>query len=148
MKRMGVWIDHRQARVFDISGKKALKATETARLESGAEEVPRSTTGHVANMPAHGVGGSGESARRHAEHRREHALAEYYKRVSDAFSDADLIVIMGPGHARQELASTLDVDRRFQGRPRFVYSADTHMTDAQIAARIAELAGDHGVANA
>ncbi|MCB9843144.1 MAG: hypothetical protein H6812_07780 [Phycisphaeraceae bacterium] len=148
MKRMGVWIDHRHARLFEVSGKKALEASETARLESGAEEVPRSTTGHVTNMPAHGVGGSGESARRHAEHRREHALADYFKRVSDPLSDADLIVILGPGSARQELATALERDRRFDGRPRFVYSADTHMTDAQIAARIAELAGDHGVTSA
>lgn len=140
MNRMGIWIDHRSARVFRVSDGRTPRAEEVQRIESDAEEVRKSATGHMGNMPAHGVGGAGDAMQRRTERRRDQSLAEFYKRISDAVAEADMIVIIGPGPARDELGAAMEADRRFEGRVRRVHSADTHLTDAQVSAKIAELA--------
>lgn len=140
MNQMGVWIDHRMAKVFRVVDGRTPRSEEVLRIESDAEEVRKSATGHIGNMPAHGVGGAGDSKHRRAENRRDQSLTDFYKRVSDAVAEADMLVIIGPGAAREEFAATLDADRRFAGRVRRIHSADTHLTDAQVGAKIAELA--------
>ena len=124
---VGLWIDHRKAVIAVVSN----KGEATKVIESNIEKQPgrfagiRSTT-------------SFESQKVHADDSRERGftgrLHGYYDEVIAAISDAESILIFGPGEAKGELRKRLEKDKR-GGRIVAVETVDK-MSDREIAAKV------------
>ena len=130
MKRIvGLWIDHRKAVITLVSD----KGEETKVIESKVEKQPgrfngvRSTTSY-------------ESQKVSADDRRERDftghLHGYYDEVIGAISDAESILIFGPGEAKGELRKRLERDN-LGGRIVAVETVDK-MTNREVAAKVRE----------
>ena len=126
---VGLWIDHRKAVIAVVSD----KGEETKVVESNVEKQPgrfagvRSTT-------------SFESQKVQADDSREREftghLHGYYDEVIAAISDAESILIFGPGEAKGELKKRLERKKR-DVRIVAVETIDK-MTDRQVAAKVRE----------
>ena len=118
-RKVGLWIDHREAVMGVMSGSEE----ETKHIESGMEKHVRFSGGAQA--------ASEEDLRdnQFTEH-----LSKYYDRVIGAISNAESILILGPGEAKGELAKRLE-HKNLGERIVAVETADK-MTDRQIAARV------------
>ena len=115
-KDVTVWIDHREAVFATITG----EAEATSRLESDVEK-------HVRY--------SGDQSGAEDQHERRFAghLHKYYDAVVSRIRDAEAILILGPGEAKQELEKRL----REEGLGDRIVAVETtdKMTEPQIAAR-------------
>lgn len=126
---VGLWIDHRKAVIAVVSD----KGEETKVIESNVEKQPgrfagiRSTTTYESQK----VPADDSRERRFTGH-----LHDYYDEVIAAISDAESIVIFGPGEAKSELRKRLERDN-LGGRIIAVETVDK-MTDRQIAAKVRE----------
>jgi len=126
---VGLWIDHRKAVIAVVSD----KGEETKVVESNVEKQPgrfagvRSTT-------------SFESQKVQADDSRERDftghLHGFYDEVIAAISDAESILIFGPGEAKGELKRRLE-RKKHDVRIVAMETADK-MTDRQIAAKVRE----------
>ena len=122
MKRQaGIWIDHREAFVVFIGE----GAKETERIESGMEKHVR-------------FSGRSASEEGSADDQRDRQFAvhldRYYDKVISRISDADSILLFGPGEAKGELEKRL-ASKGLSGRVVGVETVDK-MTDHQIAAKV------------
>ena len=126
---VGLWIDHRKAVIAVVSD----KGEETKVVESNVEKQPgrfagiRSTT-------------SFESQKVQADDSREREftghLHGYYDEVIAAISDAESILIFGPGEAKGELKRRLE--RKKQDVRIVAMETADKMTDRQVAAKVRE----------
>ena len=125
----GLWIDHRKAVIARVSD----QGEETNVIESDVEKQPgrfagvRSTTSY-------------ESQKVSADDSREMEftgqLHGFYDEVIAAISDAESILIFGPGEAKGELRKPLE---RKQADVRIVaLETVDKMTDRQVAAKVRE----------
>jgi len=126
---VGLWIDHRKAVIAAISD----KGERTKVIESNVEKQPgrfagtRSTTSY-------------ESQKVQADDSREREftghLHGYYDEVIAAISDAESILIFGPGEAKGELKKRLE-RKKHDVRIVAVETVDK-MTDRQVVAKVQE----------
>ena len=126
---VGLWIDHRKAVIAEISD----KGERTKVIESNVEKQPgrfagtRSTTSY-------------ESQKVQADDSREREftghLHGYYDEVIAAISDAESILIFGPGEAKGELKKRLE-RKKHDVRIVAVETVDK-MTDRQVVAKVRE----------
>jgi len=122
----GVWIDHREAVLVQLSE----SGEETRRFQSNVERQ----FGHLKNPEQ----GSPEASASQADDSREREytghLASYYDEIISPLSHAGSILIFGPGEAKSELK------KRFEKHPddtRVIALETTgKMTEPQIAAYI------------
>jgi hypothetical protein len=136
--RLVIWIDHREARLFDLDG---AGGARMHAISSDAEETPRSF-GHVGNLPPHqGYAGDTE---KHATAKRRQQLDHFYEEVAGEAArragDGEVVVI-GPGMARKEFEKSIESTHSLRGRIARNESADANLTDAQLKARAKELLG-------
>lgn len=136
--RVVVWIDHREAKIFDLDGSGDARVHTTS---SDAEETPRSF-GHVGNLPPHqGYAGDAE---KHATAKRRQQLDQFYEEVAtEAARRADdgEVVVIGPGMARKEFAKSIKTTHALHGRIERNEGVNANLTDAQLKARAKELLG-------
>lgn len=113
--KTGLWIDHRQAILVNVTG----DGEETYRVLSKVE-----SHGETQEVPA--------------DDSRQHALTgylnTYYDDVIAHLRDAESIAIFGPGEAKGELRKRLDRDGA-DARIVAVETAD-NMTDPQFVAKV------------
>jgi hypothetical protein len=113
---MGLWIDRREALVVT--------------LLPGGESIERIESGVFGTMESHrGVPGD-------ASHQRglELELAHFYDHVVEQVRRADLLVVLGPGAARNQFATRLR--ERFPGFGALSVEPAPRMTEAQMIARM------------
>lgn len=119
----GLWIDHRTAFIVFLGATRA-DAELTERMESGLEKRVRYS----------GQTAENSSAENQRDRQFETHLNLYYDRVIDRLSDAQSILIMGPGEAKGELK------KRFMSKNQGerVVGVDTvdKLTDGQIVAHV------------
>jgi hypothetical protein len=133
VSRVAVWIDQTSAHIVEL---KADGTAKTSTLTSDIELVAKAT-GHVTNLPPHGIG-AGLGGREHtsAERRREREMAVYFDRVAAKVAKADELLIMGHGEAPSDFASA--IRRQHPGiQIRAVEGVD-RMTEAQLVAHARE----------
>jgi stalled ribosome rescue protein Dom34 len=118
-KQVGLWIDHRESVVVIITDEEQ----ETKRIISNMEKHVRFSGGAQAD--------SGEDIR---DNKFSGHLDKYYAEVIACLSDAESILIFGPGEAKGELQKRLE-RQRLGSRIVAIEAADK-MTDRQIAAKI------------
>lgn len=116
-KRVGVWIDHHKAVVVFVDGKK----TDT-KLISSHEEPHHRQSG--VSLPADDV-----RQRQLTAH-----LNKYYDEVVSCITDAESILILGPGEAKGELRKRLEKDNL--GRRTVDMETSDKITDPQIVALV------------
>ena len=137
-KFVGIWIDHREAFVVYIIDNRPFTAGDqemVERIESEVEGRVRLSGGSRSRKTPYGpqeiaVDGKQES-------RIKHQLQKYYQQILQRISDADRILIFGPGEAKLELQKAIDKNRPLVGKIKSVESADK-MTIRQITARTRE----------
>lgn len=120
-KKVGVWIDHREAVLVSLTG-------ETEAITQIASDLEK----HIrfAGGPER-VSAEDMRDRRYANH-----LNRYYEEVIAVLRDAEAILIFGPGEAKGELAKQLAA-AHLGGRVVGVETVDK-MTERQIAAHVRE----------
>jgi stalled ribosome rescue protein Dom34 len=122
----GLWIDHRKAVVAIVSA----KGEETMEIKSNVDKQPGRFAGVRSTAPY-------ESQLVKADDRLERKLTghlnQYYAKVMAAISDADAILVFGPGEAKSELKKRLD-RAKFGGHITVMETTDK-LTDRQIAAK-------------
>ncbi|MBW4438354.1 MAG: hypothetical protein KME04_14540 [Pleurocapsa minor GSE-CHR-MK-17-07R] len=123
----GVWIDHRQAVIVSH-----LNDKETvAHIHADVEKHVR-YSGHL--QPSRGSDLTRATTEDGRERRHENDLHRYYDEVIALLKDADEILILGPGEARDELRTRME-HFGLGGRIAAVRSADK-LTEGQIAAEV------------
>ena len=132
LRKAGLWVDHRQAIVILLSGKK----TETRRIESKSEKQLRRT----GDSP---LKGSYEAQSVPADDSQEvkltDALNNYYDEVITCLTGVDSILLFGPGEAKGELQRRMaacHLEKRIVG----IETTDK-MTENQIAAKVKQYFG-------
>lgn len=124
MKRQaGLWIDHREAIVVFIGD----DAEQTKRIESGVEKHVRFSGGNESEEGS----ADDQRDRQFAAH-----LTRYYDEVISNISDAESILLLGPGEAKGELEKRLAA-KGLRGRIVGIETVDK-MTARQIAAKVRE----------
>lgn len=93
-RKVGIWIDHRDAYILSIG----TAGEDTQRVESGMEKHVR-FSGHSGMAKGQG---ENQRDRQFAAH-----LAKYYDEVVTRIKDADAILLLGPGEAKGELQKRL-----------------------------------------
>lgn len=133
-KRIGVWIDHRLARVVSLDEEG--ESQSLRHVESDAEEVPKANAAHLP------PGSVGQGGNRSKERRRRQQLSNYYDTLLRLVRPADELVIVGPGAARDEFARHLK-SQKGNNLPsiRKVDGVDAKLTEPQIVAHIRALFG-------
>lgn len=123
----GLWIDHRQAIVVFVSD----TGEEIKQISSDAEKQLRRS----GSRP---LEGNYEAQKVPDDDRRQRVftaqLNTFYDEVIDCIRDAESILILGPGVAKDELKARLD-ENNLGDRVSGVETVD-NMTDPQIAARV------------
>ena len=120
--KVGIWIDHKKAVIVSAS---ADGVTTTKTLESEVNAHPRY---------AGQQDGGGEKK---YEERHSQDLDRYYDEVIRQLTDADELLILGPGEAKLELKARL---RRSKAHPERTINIETtdKLTDPQIVAKVKE----------
>ncbi len=113
----GVWIDHKKAVIV--------------RIQDGVEEIHSIDSG----MEQH-VRYAGGKPEDQIEHRFTNHLKEYYAKVIAFLHDAGSILILGPGEAKGELETRLNVES--PGTHIVGIETVDKLTDHQIAAKVRE----------
>jgi hypothetical protein len=132
MKRqVGVWINHRKAVIVSISAEGEETKLITSKLE----------------RPARPPGSAHSKAGYQPEDQRDRQvvghLNRYYDEVISFIREAESILILGPGEAKEELQKRIE-SKKLHGRIVGIETVDK-MTDAQIVARVRErLTHEHG----
>lgn len=119
--KVGLWIDHRKAVIVSLTD----KVEQTRRIISGMEK-------HV-RFSGRGQEASGEDQR---DRKFTGHLHNYYDKVISNIRDADSILILGPGEAKEELKTRLESE----GLGGHIVGIETvdKMTDRQIAVKVRE----------
>lgn len=122
MKKVaGLWIDHRETVIVTIAD----DGEKTKRLESGMESHTRFSGGSRSEQG----GGEDQQDRQFTGH-----LNTYYDEVIAYLRDAESILILGPGEAKDELQKRL-ASKGLDGRIVGIETVDK-MSDRQIAAKV------------
>jgi hypothetical protein len=127
--RVGLWIDHRKALVVAITD----KGEELGLIISKAEKQLRRSGDSALQASYEAQHVRVDDSRQRA---RTGHLNIYYDAVIACISDAESILIFGPGEAKGELKRRLERNN-LGGRIEAVETVDK-MTDRQIAAKVRE----------
>jgi hypothetical protein len=128
-RRVGLWIDHREAIIVAVTD----DGEETERIMSRVEKQLR----RIGDSP---LKGPYESQKVPEDNSRQRTfsgqLGVYYEDIMADIRDAESILIFGPGEAKGELMTLLEKNN-LGGRVTGVETEDK-MTDPQIAAKVRE----------
>ena len=118
--KVGIWIDHKKAVIVSAS---ADGVTTTVESDVGA---------HPRYAGQQDGGGEKKYEERHGQH-----LDRYYEEVIRQLTDADELLIFGPGEAKVELKDRLG---RAKGHSELSIGIETtdKLTDPQIVAKVKE----------
>jgi hypothetical protein len=130
MKKMGVWIDKRSAKVITIGEKKDAIQDVASNVESFRPKGGSGT--RMKGGPQDVVQDS-----KYLE-REKHQLRAYFKEIASYLTDADSFVVFGPAESGTNFAKELsDNHKHLFNRLEGVRKADS-MTDNQLVAWVKE----------
>ena len=137
-KYVGIWLDHREAFVVYLQDNRPLTigSEETVeRIESDIERRVRLSGGSRSRKTPYGPQDISVDGRQ--ETRIKTQLNLYYQQIIQRISDADRILIFGPGEAKHELKKAIEKTKPLAAKIKQVESADK-MTIRQITAKSRE----------
>jgi len=127
----GIWMDYEKAYIALVSP----DGEEITMLPSRVEGRVRTSGGSRAKTPYGAQDVVSESTR---QERRDRQLQQYYQQVLVELTDADKILIFGPGKAKTEFFKELQKSKKFADKIVGVETADK-MTEKQIVAKVRAL---------
>ena len=132
-KKIGIWIDHKEAILVSIEGDQ----TTVEHIESHAESHFRPSGGwkSAGTSVAQSV-----SKEQKADERRKHQFHNFCKTVIKKAAEAESIFIFGPGEAKLQLAKEIDKIKGQKERIAAVEAAD-RLTENQIVAKVKSFFG-------
>ncbi|WPR71429.1 hypothetical protein SLW70_16060 [Flavobacterium sp. NG2] len=126
MKKVGIWIDKKNAKIVSIgSGSESFET-----IESQVEDF------HIGGGSGTKFKGGPQDVVQDSKYleREKHQLADYFKDVMKNIADAEAIVVFGPAQTGEKLyKELLDKHSQFQHKKIAVEKADS-MTDNQVKA--------------
>lgn len=126
-KEVGIWVDHRKAVIVIIENKVAV----SQEIISNMEKHVRFSSGTHSKTSNDSQGSTAEDVR---DRQFDDHLGIYYESIVSLISDADSILIFGPGEAKTELGNQLE-HNNLGGKIVGIESADK-MTTRQITAKV------------
>jgi len=135
-KYAGIWLDHREAFVVYLVKNQPFADENQEmieRIESDIERRVRLSGGSRSRKTPYGPQEISVDSKQ--EDRIKGQLRQYYKEILRRISDADQILIFGPGEAKIELKKEFEKSKEFAGKIKKIESADK-MTQKQIAAKV------------
>ena len=135
-KYVGIWLDHREAFVVSLVKNQFLddgNQEMIERIESDIERRVRLSGGSRTRKTPYGPQEISVDGKQ--EDRIKHQLRAYFKEILRRVSDADRILIFGPGEAKIELKKEIENSKQLAARIKKIESADK-MTERQIAAKV------------
>ncbi len=129
-KKLGVWINHRNAVIVSIEGEEE----KVFKIESNIEKRVRLSGGARSATPygPQEIVSDGKRDRKYMQH-----LDNYYEKVASAIQGAEAVIVFGPGEAKLELTKHLEKSKEFERMIKKVETTDK-MTDWQLAAKVRE----------
>ena len=127
---VGIWIDHEKAFIVSIGEDKETVNT----IVSNVEGRIRLSGGYRASTPYGPQEGPSEGRR---EERRRQKLRQYYKKIIRTISNAQKILIFGPGEAKIELEREMKKSKGLYSKIVRIGTTDK-MTERQIKAKVRE----------
>lgn len=134
-KYVGIWLDHREAFVVYFLKNQPLNNQNQEiieRIESKTERRVRLSGGSRSRKTHYGP--QDISVDNKQEDRVKGQLRKYYQEIIKRISDADRILIFGPGEAKFELKKEIEKFKHLTGKIKMMETTDK-MTMRQIAAR-------------
>ena len=125
---VGIWIDHEKAFIVSI----AAGEVTINNIVSNVDGHIRLSGGSRSSTPYGPQEGPSEGRR---EERRRQKLRQYYKKIISIISDADKILIFGPGEAKTELMKEMRRSKELSSRIVGTQTTDK-MTERQIKAKV------------
>lgn len=128
-RRIGVWIDHSKALMYDPqNGEERIET-----VHSGQESQDRFRGEHGDGTR---LGNFRSTDNEHHKNRREeNIIKNYYKDLANKLEAYDEIYLFGPGQARKELQNLLSEDKHFTTKSINSEAAD-HLSENQLRAQI------------
>lgn len=132
-RKVGIWIDHKKAVIVSVSDGRVTSRT----LES--EVGPHARYSGRAGYPTQDGPQDGAGEKRFEE-RHGQRLDRYYDEVIGLLGQPEMLLIFGPGEAKQELKERLTRSKALSERVVDVETTDK-LTDPQIVAKVKEYYG-------
>ena len=135
-KYVGIWLDHREAFVVSLAKNQPIADVNQEmieRIESNIERRVRLSGGSRTRKTPYGPQDISVDSKQ--EDRFKLQIREYFKEILIRISDADRILIFGPGEAKIELKKEIEKSKGFANIIKKIESADK-MTKRQIAAKV------------
>ena len=136
-KYMGIWVDHKKAVI--VTKKQPERSYEedvelvVTQISSDVERKVRLASGsRTRNTP---WGPQEVAVDSKIETRQKQQLKKFYHRIIEVITDADKILIMGPGEAKLELKKEIEKSKALIPKIVGVQTSDK-MTNNQIAAKV------------
>jgi hypothetical protein len=134
---IGIWVDHKKAVI--VTNQQPERSYEedvelaVTQIDSDIERKVRLTGGsRTRNTP---WGPQEISVDSKMETRQKQQLKKFYHRIIECITDADKILIMGPGEAKLELKKEIEKSKVLIPKIVGVHTSDK-MTNNQIAAKV------------
>ncbi len=134
-KYVGIWLDHKEAFVVYLVNNQPFTAGNqemVERIESDIERRVRLSGGSRSRKTPYGPQDIAVDGKQESRVKRQ--LNSYYQQIIKRISDADRILIFGPGEAKHELKKTIEKTKQLAAKINKVESADK-MTIRQITAK-------------
>jgi hypothetical protein len=135
-KYAGVWLDHREAFIVSFTKNQPFvygNQEMIERIESDIERRVRLSGGSRTRKTPYGPQDISVDSKQ--TDRIKLQLRQYYKEILRRISDADQILIFGPGEAKIELKKEIEKTKQLSARIKKIESADK-MTKRQIVAKV------------
>ena len=135
-KYVGIWLNKREAFVVSLAKTQPLAEENQEileRIESKMERRVRLSGGFRSKKTPYGPQEISVDSKQ--EDRIKGQLRKYYQQIIRRVSDADRILIFGPGEAKIELKKQIEKSKELAGKIKKIESADK-MTQRQIAAKV------------
>jgi hypothetical protein len=135
-KYVGIWLDKRDAFVVSLAKTQPFAEENQEimeRIESEMERRVRLSGGSRSKKTPYGPQEISVDSKQ--EDRIKGQLRKYYQQIIRRVSDADRILIFGPGEAKIELKKEIEKSKGLADKIKKIESADK-MTQRQIAAKV------------
>ena len=136
-KYIGIWIDHKKAVI--VTQKQTERSYEedvelaVTQISSDVERKVRLAGGSRTRSTPWGPQEVAVDSKIQA--RQKQQLKKFYQRIIEVITDADKILIMGPGEAKLELKKEIETSKALIRKIVGVHTSDK-MTNNQIAAKV------------
>lgn len=141
--KLGIWLDHREAKLIDVTNAAQLGAEPSvSRIGSDVEDKVKDF-GHRPNLaPQSDARSAGSAEEKHLDRRREQDIKSFFEEIAGEAAGAKRVLVLGPGQAPRELVSFLGDDRRFEGVIEGVESADANLTENEVVEKVRKALGE------